>query len=301
MSGIYFEIVTKWLNCRVRDLQARLAEAGHPIGLRTLWNLLRAQDYRRRANRKELDNTAPPQRDVQFQHLQAVRAAHLEAGQPVISVDTKKKELVGNFKNAGQSWGQTAELVNVHDFPSAAYGRAVPYGIDDLIRNTGSVYVGHSADTPAFAVDNIAAWCASELRVYYPQASALLIEADAGGSNSARSRVWKVQLHRQVADAFGLTVTVCHYPPGCSKWNRIEHRLFSEMSKTWAGCPLRSFELVVQYIEETRTEGGLRVTAQLVTTSYATGMQVTDEELAELNLEHHSTCPAWNYTIGPRL
>jgi len=290
----------KWLNCRLRDVQTRLTEQGYSLSLPVISRLLRTHDYHLRANRKELDPRQHPDRDRQFRYIVAQRQAHLEAGHPVISVDTKKKELIGNFKNAGRSWGRAPEAVNVHDFPSDALGRAVPYGIYDVCRNVGSIYVGQSADTPRFAVDNIAAWCAEEMRWAYPQAGALLIEADGGGSNSARSRVWKALLQEQVADRFGLPVTVCHYPPGCSKWNLVEHRLFSEVSKTWAGCPLRSFELMLQYLCETTTETGLRVQAYHVTTVYEIGERVSDEVIGALNLEAHGTCPAWNYTIRPR-
>lgn len=291
---------TKWLNCRLRDIQDRLAEHGHVVSLPVISGLLRAAGYHLRANRKQLAEADHPQRDCQFRYIQEQRTLHLEGGQPVISVDTKKKELIGNFRNAGPTWGTSPAAVNIHDFLPPGGHRAVPYGIYDLLRNSGTVYVGQSADTPQFAVDNIAAWCASELRLYYPQAQRLLIEADGGGSNSARSRVWKVALQTQVADAFGLAVTVCHYPPGTSKWNPIEHRLFSEISKTWAGCPLRSLELILQYISETRTETGLRVTAHHNPAVYETGEQVADEELAGLWIEYHSTCPQWNYTLHSR-
>ena len=291
---------TKWLNCRLRDVQAALASRGHPVSLPVISRLLRAAGYRLRSNRKQVGERVDPQRDEQFRHIAAEQARHLAAGQPVISVDTKKKELIGNFKNPGRTWGQAAEVVNVHDFESAALGRAVPYGIYDLTRNAGTVYVGQSADTPQFAVDAIAAWCASELRLAYPAATALLIEADGGGSNSARSRVWRAALQEQVADRFGLEVTVCHYPPGASKWNPIEHRLFSEISKTWAGCPLRTFAIMLEYLRQTRTGTGLQVRAELVPTSYMKGVKVPDAAMKRLKLQVHATCPQWNYTIYPR-
>ena len=291
----------KWLNCRLSDIRQQLEARGHRASKPVISRLLRAQGYSLRANRKQDAGTQHPERDQQFQHLQAERAAHQAAGQPVISVDTKKKELVGNFKNAGQIWCQEAEVVDAHDFPQDAIGRAVPYGIYDLQHNRGTVYVGQSADTPAFAVDNIAHWCATELRERFPDATQLLIEADSGGSNSARSRVWKERLQVEVADRFGLTVTVCHYPSGASKWNPIEHRLFSEISKTWAGCPLRSFAAVCHYIQDTRTATGLSVTAHLVATVYATGRKIPDDVMATLNIQAHDVCPQWNYTIHPRV
>ena len=290
----------KWLNCRLSDIRQPLDTRGHAVSKPVISRLLRTHRYSLRANVKQHAGKQHPERDQQFQHLQAQRAAHQAAGQPVISVDTKKKELVGNFKNAGQIWCQDAEVVDVHDFPQDAVGRAVPYGIYDLQHNRGTVYVGQSADTPAFAVDNIAEWCATELRERFPDATQLLIEADSGGSNSARSRVWKQALQAQVADRFGLTVTVCHYPRGASKWNPVEHRLFSEISKTWAGCPLRSFEAVVDYIRDTRTHTGLRVEAHLVATRYAPGGKVPTAVMAPLNIQAHDVCPQWNYTIRPR-
>jgi len=261
---------------------------------------LRAHGYSLRANVKQEAGKQHPDRDQQFGYIHAQRAQHRAANQPVVSVDTKKKELVGNFKNSGRVWCQTAEQVDAHDLPQDALGRAVPYGIYDLRYNCGTVYIGQSADTPSFAVDNLAQWCQTELRERYPQATELLIEADSGGSNGARSRVWKQQLQVQIADTLGLTITVCHYPTGTSKWNPIEHRLFSEISKTWAGCPLRTFEIMLEYLRQTRTSTGLRVRAELVPTIYMKGVKVTDAAMKRLKLQVHATCPQWNYTIYPR-
>jgi hypothetical protein len=291
----------KWLNCRLADLEEELDAQGHAVSRPVISRLLRAQGYDLHVNVKEVEGADHPDRDTQFQYIQEQRERHLAADHACLSVDTKKKELIGNFKNAGQSWGPHAERVNVHDFPSDAAGRAVPYGIYDQQHNCGTIYVGQSADTPTFAVDNIVRWCETEKPVLFPNTTELLIEADSGGSNSARSRVWKQLLQEKVADRFGLTVTVCHYPTGCSKWNPIEHRLFSEVSKTWAGCPLRSWELMLQYISETKTETGLNVRAVLVTEKYETGIKVSDEVMDGLNLEYHAVCPQWNYTIRPRL
>ena len=290
----------KWLNCRLVDIQARLGEQGYQVSRPVISRLLKAHDYHLRANVKQVAAKQPSDRNRQFEYLREQRAAHRTAGQPIISVDTKKKELIGNFKNAGRIWCQQAEAVNMHDFPQDAVGRAVPYGIYDLTHNRGTVYVGQSADTPSFAVDNIAEWCATERKERFPQAMALMIEADDGGSNGSRSRVWKQQLQEKVADRFGLTVTVCHYPTGASKWNPIEHRLFSEISKTWAGCPLRSFDTALQLIADTKTQTGLTVQAHLVTETYVTGIRVSDDVMASLNLEAHAVCPQWNYTIRPR-
>ena len=290
----------KWLNIRLRDLQDRLSAQGHAISLPVISRLLKQNGYSLQANAKQVEGSSPEERDQQFQHIERQQADHLSNGQPVLSVDTKKKELVGNFKNAGQIWCQEPESVNVHDFPSQAVGRAVPYGLYDLQHNCGTVYVGQSADTPAFAVDNIAAWCGTELPERFPQATHLLIEADCGGSNSARSRVWKRDLQDKVADAFDLIVTVCHYPTGASKWNPIEHRLFSEISKTWAGCPLRSFDDLLFYIRQTTTQTGLTVRSHLVSQIYAKGVKVPGQEMQSLNLHAHDVCPQWNYTIYPR-
>jgi hypothetical protein len=290
----------KWLNCRLRDLQAKLEQTAHPVSLPVISRLLKQRDYRLRASQKRDEGPSPPQRDQQFVYLQQRRQEFQEAGQPVLSVDTKKKELVGNFKNAGRIWCQQAEAVNVHDFPSQGQGKAVPYGLYDLTHNRGTVYVGQSADTAEFAVDNLAHWCQQEMPTRFPNATRLLLLADCGGSNGARCRLWKQQLQAKIADRFGWEVTVCHYPTGCSKWNPIEHRLFSEISKTWTGCPLRSYETILQYLRQTRTETGLDVMAHLVTQIYQKGLEVAEEVMAALHITYHAICPQWNYTIHPR-
>jgi hypothetical protein len=228
----------KWLNCRLRDLQAGLLNKAHGVSLPVLSRLLRKRDYRLRANVKQNEGSSPAERNLQFTYLQQQRHQFLEAGLPVVSIDTKKKELVGDFRNTGQVWCQEAPRVNVHDFPTQADGKAIPYGIYDLLHNRGTVYVGHSADTAEFAVDNLAHWWEHERPSAFAQATRLLIHADCGGSNGARCKLFKQQLQEKLADRFGIEVVVCHYPTGCSKWNPIEHRLFSEISKTWAGCPL---------------------------------------------------------------
>ena len=290
----------KWLNCRLRDIQERLDETGHGVSLPVISRLLQQHDYRLRANVKQLAGKQHPERDQQFGYLREQCAKHQAAGHPVLSVDTKKKELVGNFKNPGRIWCQEAEVVNIHDFPQDAVGRAIPYGIYDLQYNQGTIYVGQSSDTPAFAVDNIAHWCETELPERFPGETHIMIEADSGGSNSCRSRVWKRDMQEKVADRFGLTITVCHYPTGASKWNPIEHRLFNEISKTWAGCPLRSFDDVLHYIRDTKTQTGLTVQAHLVAETYETGVKVPDAQMDALNVEFHDVCPQWNYTIRPR-
>ncbi len=290
----------RWLNVRLRSLQAWLADKAHRVSLPVIRRVLKRHDYRLRVNQKQREGSACPDRDEQFVYLHQQRDAFVAAGQPVVSVDTKKKELIGDFKNAGRAWRKEAERVNVHDFPSQAQGRAVPYGIYDLAHNCGSVYVGQSADTAAFAVDNLAHWCQTEMPERFAHATDLLIHADCGGSNAHRCKLFKQQLQEKIADRFGLCVTVCHYPTGCSKWNPIEHRLFSEISKSWAGCPLRSFDVMLDYLRDTTTETGLCVRAHRVTQDYPKGVEVSEEEMASLNLTRHKVCPQWNYTIRPR-
>src|SRR5439155_3261822 len=236
-----------------------------------------------------------------FELLERHKEIFQLAGWPIISVDTKKKELIGTFKNAGQAWGQEAEAVNVHDFPQDALLRAVPYGIYEVNGNRGSVYVGSSADTPEFAVAAIARWWEDEGRRRFPHANQLLILADAGGSNGCRPRSFKQQLQEQLSDRYGLSVTVCHYPTGCSKWNPIEHRLFSQISLNWAGKPLRSLDTMLNYIRGTATSTGLTVRAALLEGTYEKGQKVSDAQMQQFDIEHQSVCSSWNYTIRPRL
>jgi len=291
----------KWLNCRLCDLQAQLQAKAHWISLPVIRGLLRPRDDHLRASQKDDEGKSPEGRDQQFVYLLEQRLAYQEAGQPVLSVDTKKKEWVGNFKNAGRIWCQQAPEVNVHDFASQGLGKAVAYGLYDLTHNLGTVYVGQSADTAEFAVDSLAHWCEHEMPARFPNATKLLIHADCGGSNGARCKLWKQQLQDKIADRFGLEGRVCHYPTGCSKWNPIEHRLFSQISKTWAGCPLRSYETMVKYLEDTTTQTGLRVVAHLVRQVYQKGIEVADKGMAALHITYHAICPQWNYTIHPRV
>lgn len=291
----------KWVRVSLRQLSRDLGEAGHSASPPTVRRLLDAQEYRLHANTKQLESSAAhPDRDQQFEYITEQRQGFSAAGLPQISVDTKKKELIGQFKNAGRVWSQEAEAVNVHDFRTDALGRAVPYGIYDLTHNRGTVYVGQSADTPRFAVDLLTRWWIDEGRAAFPTASDLLILADSGGSNSARSRVWKQQLQEQLCDQHGLTVTVCHYPTGCSKWNPIEHRLFGPISQNWAGHPLATWEIMLGYLRGTTTATGLTVRAARHDRAYQTGESVTDAIMATLNLTRHDVCPTWNYTLRPR-
>ncbi len=291
----------KWVRSSLRELSRRLAQIGHGASPPTVSRLLKNLDYSPKANVKKEAGKDHPDRDEQFGYIQTQKQAFQDSGLPIISVDTKKKELIGNFKNPGQVWCKEAEVVNVHDFPQDAVGRAVPYGIYELNSNRGSVYVGASADTPQFAVDVITRWWQDEGKTSYPHAEQVLILADGGGSNSYRSRVWKRQLQAQLSDKFGLKVTVCHYPTGCSKWNPIEHRLFSHISLNWVGKPLRTFDTMLAYIRGTKTTTGLTVKASLVEDVYEKGLGVSDAEMKTLNLERHETCPNWNYTLRPRL
>lgn len=291
----------KWVRSSLRQLSTRLQAGGHPASPPTVGRLLSTLDYALHVNAKQREaRAAHPQRNEQFGYIAVQREAFTTAGWPIVSVDTKKKELIGNFRNAGRSWGREAEVVNVHDFPQDALGRAVPYGIYDLTRNRGLVCVGQSGDTPRFAVAAVARWWTAEGRAAYAGADQVLILADSGGSNGWQPRRWKQQLQEHLSDRFGLTVTVCHYPTGCSKWNPIEHRLFGPITTNWAGRPLRTWETLLSYIRGTQTRTGLTVQAHLDDQQYPTGETVSDTEMATLQLERHAVCPRWNYTIRPR-
>ncbi len=291
----------KWVRSSLRTLSARLRATGHAVSPPTVGRLLKTLDYALHVNAKKLDARSDhPDRDAQFGHITDQRQAFTDVGLPIVSVDTKKKELIGAFKNAGRAWSKEAEVVNVHDFPSDAQGRAVPYGVYDVTRNCGTVYVGSSGDTAQFAVDALAAWWDTAGRATYPTAAHLLILADGGGSNGCRTRLWKRQLQERLCDERGLRVTVCHYPPGCSKWNPIEHRLFGPISLNWAGQPLRTWEALVAFMRGTTTATGLDMRAERLDGAYATGLKVSDAEMTTLTLTPHDVCPSWNYTIHPR-
>lgn len=291
----------KWLRSSLRSLSRRLAEDKHQASPPTVRRLLRKQGYSLKTNFKNREaNASPPERNRQFEYLEAQKQAFLAEGWPVISVDTKKKELIGDFKNAGQTWCREAACVNSHDFPQDALGRAVPYGLYDLRHNCGHVFVGSSGDTPEFAVTAIARWWQQTGQSAHPGADRLLILADSGGSNGCRPHAWKAQLQEQLSDRLGLSVTVCHYPTGCSKWNPIEHRLFSHISLNWAGVPLRDWSTLLAYVRGTTTASGLKVQAQRLDGVFETGQRVAKEVIKQLHLAPHETCPRWNYTIRPR-
>ena len=290
----------RWVCKSTRTLAAHLRRQQHPISHVKVAQLLRDQHYSLQSNRKTEEGDDHPDRDAQFRHINAVGKKALAAGLPVISVDTKKKELIGNYHQGGQQWRPAKQPVpvNGHDFPSPAVPRAYPYGIYDLGRNAGFVNVGTDHDTGAFAVASIRGWWRAEGRHLYPQAHTLVITADAGGSNGTRLRLWKVELQK-LADASGLSLSVCHFPPGTSKWNKIEHRLFSFISSNWRGEPLRDYETIVHLIARTTTAKGLTVTCRLDRRKYPTGRQVSDEEMKQVNLERNRFHGDWNYVIRP--
>jgi DDE family transposase len=291
----------RWTCKSTRQLAATLTAQGHPVSHSTVADLLRAAGYSLQAPRKTLEGSAHPDRDAQFRYLNERTKAFQAAGLPVISVDTKKKELVGAFKNGGREWRPQGapELVNVHDFPVAGVGKAIPYGVYDVTHDAGWVAVGQDHDTASFAVATISRWWAAAGQPSYPQATHLLISADGGGSNGYRTRLWKTEVQR-FADATGLHVTVCHLPPGTSKWNKIEHRLFAHISTNWRGRPLVSHEVVVALIGATTTRTGLRVRAERDTKRYPTKVKVPDAAMAALSLTPHAFHGEWNYTIHPR-
>lgn len=290
----------RWTSKSTRTLAAELRTQGHPISHEKVAQLLRGMDYSLQGNRKTEEGDDHPDRDAQFNHINEQVRRALARKEPVVSVDTKKKELIGNYVNAGQQWRQAKQpqKVNGHDFPEPSVPRAFPYGIYDIGRNTGFVNVGTDHDTGAFAVASIRGWWRFEGSRLYPKAHRLLITADGGGSNGYRLRNWKVELQR-LADSTELSITVCHFPPGTSKWNKVEHRLFSFISSNWRGEPLRDYETIVNLIAGTTTAQGLKVTCRLDRRRYPTGRHVSDEEYAAVNIKPHDFHGEWNYSIRP--
>lgn len=289
----------KWTRRTTEKIANELAASGGiEVSANTVGRILKGLGYSLRVNHKTVSSGCSPDRDRQFQHIFATRDHFSRLGLPVVSVDTKKKELVGNFKNAGAAWHRQAVAVQDHDFRSQGLGLAVPYGIYDLQANRGSVFIGASHDTPQFAVSSIEKWWRYDGRRRYREAEELLILADGGGSNGYRCRAWKHAL-QQFSNRQGITITVNHYPPGTSKWNPIEHRLFSEISKNWAGRPLDSFETVQNYINTTTTTTGLRVKAYIDEKNYEKGIKVGAKQMKELNIQKDDVLPMWNYTIAP--
>ena len=290
----------RWICKSTRNLAAQLTRQKHPVSHEKVAQLLRDQNYSLQSNRKTEEGADHPDRDAQFRHINAQVKRALAKGMPVISVDTKKKELLGNYSNSGQQWlpAKKPVKVNGHNFPSPDVPRAYPYGIYDLARNTGFVNVGTDHDTGAFAVASIRGWWRSEGRALYSLARALLVTADGGGSNGSRLRLWKLELQK-LADETGLSISVYHFPPGTSKWNKVEHRLFSFISSNWRGEPLRDYETIVNLISRTTTAKGLQVTCRLDRRKYPTGRKVTDEEIKRVNLQQNKFHGEWNYTIHP--
>jgi transposase len=292
----------RWTCKSTQALSAELfAQHGIRISDRTVAKLLRQHGYSLQAPNKSVEGTQHPDRNAQFEHINAKAQACINRGVPVISVDTKKKELVGNFKNGGREWQPEGEpeLVNVHDFPDSTVGKAIPYGVYDIAANDGFVSVGIDHDTPVFAVTTIEAWWKQVGTKRYPGAREIFITADAGGSNSYRSRVWKHQLQR-VADKLDISIHVSHFPPGTSKWNKVEHRLFSFISMNWRGRALLSYETIVNLIGNTTNRGGLTVRARLDRRAYPIGKTISRRELRELRVERDSFHGDWNYVIRPR-
>jgi len=291
----------RWVCKSTRTLAAQLTRRRHPISYVKVAQLLHAQHYSLQGTRKTEEGADHPDRDAQFQHINATVKDALAAGVPVISVDTKKKELVGNYANAGRQWRRVkrAPRVNGHDFPTPDVPRAYPYGIYDVGRNAGFVNVGTDHDTGAFAVASIRGWWRAEGRRLYPKARTIVITADAGGSNGARLRLWKWEL-QTLADETGRALSVCHFPPGTSKWNKVEHRLFSFISSNWRGEPLRDYETIVHLIARTTTAKGLKVICRLDRRKYRTGRAVSDAEMQTLHLERDRFHGDWNYVIKPR-
>ena len=292
----------RWICKSTRVLAAQLTKQKHPVSHEKVAQLLRDQNYSLQSNRKTQEGEDHPDRDAQFRHINAQVKRALSAGIPVISVDTKKKELLGNYVNMGKQWLPEKESVEVngHDFPSPDVPRAYPYGIYNLARNTGFVNVGTDHDTGAFAVASILGWWRSEGSSLYPNAQLLVITADSGGSNGSRLRLWKLELQK-LADKTGLSISVCHFPPGTSKWNKVEHRLFSFISSNWRGEPLLDYETIVNLIARTTTVKGLHVTCRLDRRKYPTGRKVTNEEFERVNLKRNTFHGDWNYVIRPKI
>jgi hypothetical protein len=291
----------RWSRRTTATITEELVALGISVSPNTVAHLLHQMGYSLRVNHKQISTSASPDRSLQFEYLAELRDCFQRRHLPIVSVDSKKRELVGNFKNPGRRWECTPRRVYDHDFRTDSSGVAIPYGIYDLHENRGALVVGVSHDTPAFAAHAIAHWWQQEGAQRYSGSWQLLILADTGGSNGCRCYAWKTELQSQLANSFALAVTVAHYPTGASKWNPIEHRLFSEVSRNWAGEPLDSYQKILNYARTTRTQTGLRVTAYLDRRHYPCGVKPTPDQLASLRLQRHETLPEWNYTIRPQL
>lgn len=295
MSGL------KWTHKTTAKIAEALNRHGIRVGRNTVGRLLKQMGFRLRVNHKKRSTASPENRDRQFRIIRRRRNAFARRSDPVLSVDCKKRELVGNFKNAGSTWTQTATETLATDFRSDASGVAVPYGLYDTEENRGLIVIGTCRETPTFAVDCVRRWWQMEGRHRYPERKRLLILADGGGGNGSTCHAWRAELQKKICDEFGLTVTVSHYPPGTSKWNPIEHRLFSRVSANWQGEPLESYEKALKFLRTTTTASGLKVRAVLNTGDYPKGVKIAREEMEELLVRKHRILPKWNYTITPRL
>jgi hypothetical protein len=290
----------KWTRKSTRKVSRELKRQKIPASPRTVARLLKDMDFSLKANRKIIAGTQHPDRDQQFKYIAKMKKRFEALGQPRISVDSKKKELIGNFYNPGRLWCRDAPAVSDHDFRSAALGIANSYGIYDPCRNDGMVVVGISYDTPEFAVDGIVAWLTTTGMRRYPEIEELLILCDSGGSNGCRAHAWKYWLQQRLCNVFNIAVTVCHYPTGASKWNPIEHRMFSQVSLNWAGKPLRSFETMLKHIRRTTTDTGLKIQARINKKKYVKGIKIDETQISEINIRKHQCLPEWNYTIYPK-
>lgn len=290
----------RWTRRTTEKISRELASLSIHVCPRTVARILDDLDYTLRVNHKRVSRGSGPDRNEQFEYIAEQRTSFARRDLPIVSIDSKKRELVGNFKNNGTAWRRTPDLVRDHDFRSEAQGIAIPYGVYDVGANRGTVFVGTSHDTPDFAADNLVRWWESEGRERYTGAPELLVLADSGGSNSPRVRAFKAALQTRLADPHQISITLCHYPAGASKWNPIDHRLFSEISKNWAGHPLRCYETILNYIRTTTTKTGLRVSAHLIDQEYPTGVKIPDVQFDAIALQPHDVQPLRNYTIRPR-
>ena len=289
----------KWSRKDTRELSTQIHEIGIPISPNTVAKILKENHYSLRSNRKSINESNHPDRDLQFRQIAEIKKQFEDQGLPIISVDTKKKETVGNFKNNGKVWCKENRNVFTHDFRSNASALAAPYGLFELLLNRGTVIIGTSSDTAEFAVDSIELWLNEFAWKSYPGMNKMLILADSGGSNGCRPRLWKYKLFQQISLQYGLEIVVCHYPSGASKWNPIEHRLFSYISLEWQGEPLTSLDFMKNKIEATKTRKGLHVNARINQKIYNKGIKVSDEEFKKIHIKWGSELPAWNYTISP--
>jgi hypothetical protein len=289
----------KWSRKDTRSISREMRMQGVNLCPNTAGKLLKQRKYSLRVNRKSIAETQHPDRNRQFELIADFRKRFEDSGCPILSLDTKKKELIGNFRNEGRAWSRESQAVHQHDFRSYASAIASPYGLYEPVRNRGTIVIGTSSDTPEFAVDCLDTWIAELGWNTYPGMKEILLLCDSGGSNGYKPRLWKYGLYHTIARRYGITITVCHYPPGASKWNPVEHRLFSFISLEWAGHPLRSLNAMIRYIQGTTTGTGLQVTALLNQRKYAKGKKVPDQLFKKIPLSNHSELPAWNYTIHP--